>query len=405
MPKVAPKYLIPQFTLAHFTSHVCSGVLIPLLPLMRETLGLNYFQSGVLVACYSIAYGLAQVPIAMIADRLSSRMIIILGLIGMSLTGIGVSFTRAYWQMVPFFATMGLLAATYHAPATSYLSELFPSEKRGRALGLHNIGGAGSFLLTPPLTLGVAYLFNTWRASFLILAIPALLAGIILWATTPKSNGDGETPAEKGQDGEVKTAGSDSSEKAGKMPVSWGQVISALGIIAFLSMTIRLFSAGVRSYLPLYMVDRHAMPPHLAGLVISVIAGSGIVGAPLGGALSDRYGRKRLILFSLALSGPLLFAVTKAPYGIILLISMLLYGMTMSVRMPSMLSLIADVVPVGRRTTVLGIYYLIGEEIAGIATPIIGRLIDIYGIDLTFTGVAAGLCLISAVALLFRKRI
>jgi MFS family permease len=140
-------------------------------------------------------------------------------------------------------------------------------------------------------------------------------------------------------------------------------------------------------------------------MVISVIAGSGIIGSPMGGALSDRFGRKQVILFSLSLSGPLLFAVTRSPYGIPLLISLLLYGMTMSVRMPSMLSLIADVVPVGRRTTVLGIYFLIGEEIAGITTPIIGRLIDIYGINLTFTGVAAGLCLISAFALVFRKHI
>jgi hypothetical protein len=73
--------------------------------------------------------------------------------------------------------------------------------------------------------------------------------------------------------------------------------------------------------------------------------------------------------------------------------------------MPSMLSLIADVVPVGRRTTVLGIYFLIGEEIAGIATPIIGHLIDIYGLCLTFAGVALGLCMISIIALIFRKHI
>ena len=405
MSKVAPKYLIPQFTLAHFSFHVCVGVLIPLLPIMRESLSLNYFQSGVLVSCYSIAYGLGQIPFAMIADRFSSRMIIIMGLFGMSLTGVGVSFTSAYWQMIPFFIVMGLLGATYHAPATSYLSELFPSAKRGKALGFHNIGGGASFFLTPPMTLGVAYLFNTWRASFLILAIPAFLVGIMLWATTREPAGDDKTPAEKGGDRAEQTTQSDPAGKDEKAKVGWVQVISALGIIAFLSITVRLFSAGVRSYLPLYMVDRHGISPQLAGLVISLIAGSGIIGAPLGGALSDRYGRKRVILFSLSLSGPLLLAVAKLPYGIPLLISMLLYGMTMSVRMPSMLSLIADVVPAGRRTTVLGVYFLIGEEISGIATPVIGRLIDVYGIDPAFTGVAVGLCILSAFALIFRKHI
>jgi len=392
MPKVTTKYLIPQFTLAHFTYHVCTGVLIPLLPLIREGLGLNYFQSGMLVSCYTIAFGIGQLPIAILADRYSSRLIIILGLISMSLTGIGISFTSTFWQMIPLLTVMGFVSATYHAPATSFISQLFPSAKRGKALGLHNTGGGASFLLTPPMALGIAYLFHTWRASFFILAFPALLTAVLLWVTTPEIKGDIETSDEK-------------LKGAEKTPVTWYQIISALGIIAFLSMTIRLFSSGVRSYLPLYMVDRHGISPKLAGMVISLIAGTGIIGAPLGGALSDRFGRKRVILFSLALSGPLLLAVTKSPYGLPLLVSMLLYGMTMSVRMPSMLSLIADVVPVGRRTTVLGFYYLIGEEIAGITTPLIGRLIDIYGIDFTFTGVALGLCLISTVALLFRKRI
>ncbi|MEW6670772.1 MAG: MFS transporter [Thermodesulfobacteriota bacterium] len=402
MSKRASKYLIPQFTLAHFSYHVCTGVLIPLLPLMRESLGLNYFQSGLLVSCYGISYGLGQLPMAVLADRFSSRLVIIWGLILLSLTGIGVCFTRTFGQMVPFFIAMGVISAAYHAPATSYISQALPAQRRGRAIGFHQTGGSASFFLTPAMALGVAYLLNTWRAPFFILALPALLVGITLYFTTSEVQGDVETPG-----GDSLNTEKDGSRKEadGKraQPANWSQIISALGIVAFLSVTIQLFSAGVRSYLPMYMVDRHGISPQLAGLVISLIAGSGIIGAPLGGSLSDRFGRKKVILFSLSLSGPLLFAVTRSPYGIPLLVLLLLYGMTMSVRMPSMISLIADVVPVGRRTTVMGIYYLIGEEIAGITTPLIGYLIDIYGINLAFTGVALALCLIPTIALVFRK--
>jgi hypothetical protein len=58
-----------------------------------------------------------------------------------------------------------------------------------------------------------------------------------------------------------------------------------------------------------------------------------------------------------------------------------------------------------RRTTVLGIYYFIGMETTGIITPVIGNLIDIYGLDFIFTCVAIGLCLIPAIALFFKKHI
>jgi len=330
MPKTVSKYLIPQFALAHFSYHVCTGVLIPLLPLMRESLGLNYFQSGFLVSCYTISYGLAQLPMAMLADRFSSRLIIIWGMICISLTGIGVSFTRTFVQMVPFFIAMGVISASYHAPAASFISQVFPSKKRGKALGFHNIGGGASYFLTPAMALGVAYLFSTWRASFFILALPALLVGIILLATTSEIKGDVETPDGKPQDTEK---GSGQNETAGKggQQISWYQIVVSLGIVAFLSVTIQLFSAGVRSYMPLYMVDRHGISPQLAGLVISLIAGSGIIGAPLGGTLSDRFGRKKVILFSLSFSGPLLFAVTRAPYGIPLLILLLLYARTIKI--------------------------------------------------------------------------
>jgi MFS family permease len=79
--------------------------------------------------------------------------------------------------------------------------------------------------------------------------------------------------------------------------------------------------------------------------------------------------------------------------------------MAMSVRMPTMESLIADVVPVGRRATVLGIYFFLGMETAGFTTPIVGRLIDIYELETVFTGLAIGLCLVAAIALVFRKQI
>lgn len=405
MPKVATKYFIPQFIFAHFSHHVCTGAIIPLLPMIRESFGLNYFQSGLLVSCFSIAYGFGNIPMAIIADRFSRRLVIILGLFGVSLISIGVSCTRTFWQMIPFLIIMGIIGASYHAPSSSFISQMLPIDKRGRGIGLHFIGGSSSFLLTPAMALGIAYLFNTWRASFLVLALPALLAGILLWITTEETQGDVDVSSGKSKS-PIKNINEVNPEgKESQSDITWLQILRALGLITFISTTVLILSAGVRSYLPLYMVDHHGISPTWAGIVISVIAGSGVIGGPLGGALSDRFGRKQVIFVSLFFAGPLFFAMTISPYGIPLLVSLILYGLTMSVRMPSMESLIADVVPVGRRTTVMGIYFFIGMETTGIMTPVIGRLIDTFGLDVIFNRVAIGLCLIAAIALFFRKHI
>jgi len=405
MPKIAPKYLIPQFMIAHFSHHVCTGVLIPLLPILRESFNLNYFQSGLLVSCFSLAYGLGQVPAAMLADRYSRRLIIILGLIIIAFTGIGVSLTRAFWQMIPFFITMGLIGGTYHAPASSFISQSLPPAKRGRALGVHVTGGSASFLLTPAMALGLATLFDSWRIPFFILALPALLVGTVLWLTTEERTGDvGEEPGLNDYSSAPPQNAPDNNQDNQDL-MSWSQIVRAIGIIVCLSISMQIVFASVNSYLPLYMVDHHGISAKYAGLVVSLIAGTGIIGAPLGGALSDRFGRKQMILVCLALAGPLFLAVTRSPYGAPLILSLVLYGMTISARMPTMESLIADVVPIGRRTTVLGIYFFLGMETAGLMTPVVGRFIDIYGLDSVLTILAVGLCVVGIIALVFRKHI
>jgi MFS family permease len=259
------------------------------------------------------------------------------------------------------------------------------------------------------MALGIATLFQSWRSAFFILAFPALVVGILLWITTGKTPSEPKASPKASIDESNADENPSRNEKVDETPeagqVSWARIARAVGIIACLSMTMQIVFASVNSYLPLYMVDHHNISPKLAGIVISLIAGSGVAGAPLGGAMSDRFGRKQVILFSLTLSGPLFFIVTRLPFGIFLLLTLIAYGMTISVRMPAMESLIADVVPVGRRTTVLGIYFFMGMETAGITTPVVGRLIDNFGLEPVFTGLAAALALSAAVALLFRKQI
>jgi FSR family fosmidomycin resistance protein-like MFS transporter len=307
--------------------------------------------------------------------------------------------------MASVFVAMGLLGGTYHAPASSFISQAMPSEKRGRALGMHFTGGSASFLLTPAMALGIATLFDSWRSSFFILSLPAFLVSAVLWLTTEEIRGDIREPGKRPENPEGGHNGVDPGERSKQTQISWSRIVRSIGIMVSLSMALQVVFASVNAYLPLYMVDHHGISPKWAGIVISVIAGTGLVGAPLGGAISDRIGRKQIILFSVSLSGPFLFAVTRSPYGIPLLLSLLFYGIVMSVRTPAMESLIADVVPVGRRATVLGIYFFLGTETIGLATPIVGRLIDIYGSDPVFTGLALGVCLVAAIALLFRKNI
>ncbi len=394
-----------MFSVAHFSHHLSTGVLVPLLPLLREDLRFNYFQAGVLVAAFSLSYGFGQLPTGVLADRFGARILIVAGLIGTAVTAAIVGLTHTYWQMIPCFIALGLLGATYHAPASAFLSQVVPLDSRGQSLGTHTIGGGASFLITPVLAVAIASWAGGWRWAFVLLSVPALLMAPLMWALTRGIDLQ-EQAIRDGDCGPVAAGSNPGHRRNTPAPtVSWREILAAVGVLALLTVVLQVVVSSVHSYMPLYLVDRHSISPEYAGIVVGLVAGGGVLGAPVGGAISDRMGRKWVILLSLALAGPMLFVALQVPATVWLPVSLAVYGVTISARMPAMESLIADVVQPGKRATVLGIYYLAGQETAGIITPLVGRLIDLHGPDLVFLGLPAGLTIVALVALAFRRRI
>jgi len=373
--------------LSHLSHHLCTGVLVPLLPMLRQDFQLSYFRAGLLTSSFSIAYGLAQLPVAIIADKIGKRTIITLGLLGVSLSGVVAGFTRNYDQLLMSLILMGLFGSSYHAPSSSFLSQSFSQEKRGQMLGLHFVGGNFSFVITPFLAVLVARLAGSWRFAFSVLALPALVAGLLLWATVRGREGT-ETKVTSGFLGDG---------------LAWRDILRAVGLLLGVVLLLRLITFSIFSYLPLYLVDKHGVSFEQAGLMTGMMIGVGIVGSPLGGALSDRIGRQKVILISVISAGPFLYLFTLAPLGFWLLAALMLHGLTMSFRMPAVESLIADFVPGQRRATVLAAYYFLSQETASVITPVVGHLIDIQGMDPVFRGLALMACVLS-VMVLVRKR-
>lgn len=364
--------ILPLFAWAHFSHHLAVGGLLPLLPVVRDEFGLDYLLSGTLVSGFSLAYGFAQVPLAFLIDRyrLRKSLIIALGLFGAALASIGVGFSASYGQMLALLVLMGIAGSTYHALASSFLSEYFPADSRGRSLGLHVVGGSASFIATPALALGILNLTGSWRAAFIGLGLPAIVAGLLLiWLAA----------------GREKVMVS-SRPRVPSLPIL--EVLRLIGLLAVIAAVMQVVTGGINTFLPLYLVDRHGVPRELAGIAVGLVAGAGIVGAPVGGALSDRVGRKPVILLSVLLSGPLLYLITLAPHGAALYLFIVLYGLAISMRMPTMESLIADVVPAARRATVLSAYYFLANEVSGVATPLIGLLGDLTDLNTAFVVLA-----------------
>jgi len=368
---------------SHLSHHLCTGILVPLLPLLKHDFELDYFRAGLLTSCFALAYGFSQLPIAVLSERIGQKTVVILGLLGLSLASVGAGVAGDYERLLVCLVLMGLFGSSYHAPSSAFLSAAFSKGRRGQMLGLHVTGGSLSFMITPFLAVLIATMSGTWRYAFILLALPALGAGVLLWGTVP---GRGRA--------EMKRVVGFSEGK-----LSLRGALDAIGLLLGVTILLELITFSIYSFLPLFLTDIHGVSFQQAGIMTGVMIGVGVLGSPLGGALSDRVGRKRVILGSVISAGPLLCLLSVAPVGLWMLCVLVVYGLTMSFRMPATESLIADFVPAPRMALALAAYYFFSQESSSVITPLVGRLIDVYGMDPVFKGLALMACVVSVLAL------
>ncbi|MBI2909078.1 MAG: MFS transporter [Chloroflexi bacterium] len=375
------------FFLAHLSHHLCTGILAPLLPLIRDDFDLNYFQSGLLVSVSTLVYGLCQIPVGRLADRYSKRLVIVVGLTGLSAATLLTGAMQSYFLVLALLAIMGMFGSTYHPSASSFIAELWPKEQRGRVLGIHLTGGSSSFIVVPLLA-GFISQGLGWRGAYLFLALPALAVAFLFWRSMAQASG----------------ARHDQAATAGKPKVSLVEVLRAVGIIVAIAMISQVIFSGVFAFLSLYLVDKHGLAPAYAAMLVGLVHGVGILGAPFGGALSDRIGRKPVIMMSVAIPGPFLYLMTVLPFGPALLATLLAMGVALTFRTPVMESLLADTIPAERLAGFLGIYFFLNLEVNGLSTSLVGFLMDALGLNIAFTILAVMALAASGLVLLVRGK-
>ena len=378
------RVMLGTITGAHFAHHVSNSLLNPLLPLIRDTFAMSYAQSGFAVSAYSLSLGLSNGPIGLLADRVGPRKVMVVGLLLTGLVSAAVSQAGGYGQLLVLLLALGIISGTYHAPAAALISRLFSPRVRGAAMGLHITGGHLSFFAAPLLAAYLATTTGTWRTAYLWFAVVPIVLGVALWLITPaddrvRASGDLLAPFR-----EIRT------------------VFRTIGPLVSLSIAFQVGISSMFAFLALYLVDARGISPALAAIAFGFTQLVGIVGAPLGGWLSDRLGRRTPILISLAVIGPSVYLIAITPNDL-LLIPLTIFGLAFSMRGTATEVLVMDTAPATRRGAVLGAYYLAAQPIGGIATPIFGLIAGAVGISAAFSGIGLLLVAMSFVAVVIGR--
>ena len=369
--------VLAHLGVAHFSHHVGNSLLVPLLPLMRESFALSYAQVGLLATGFHVGNGLANTPWGLIADRLGPRPVVICGLLFTGLAIAAVGAAPSYVVLLLLLAVLGIASGAYHPGATAILAGSFAPRARATAIGLHITVGHTAFVLVPLVAVLLVDVGGSWRTPYQWLSVAPLLAGALLWRRLPS-----------GIAREVQFA-------TGRSVVeSLRGAVRSLGPIIVLSLLFQVVVSALFSFLSLYLVDARGFSPAAAAGSISILLLFAVASPVLGGWLADRLGRISVIVVGLIGVGPSVLALSLAPVEAIV-VPLGLLGLTLAMRQSATEVLVAELAPAHGRALVLGVYYTLGQEFGGLAAPLLGALAGLVGIESAFNAVGAVLCAFS----------
>lgn len=361
-----------------------------LMPFIVDDLGFSNTQVGMFAAGLSLTWALNGFFIGVRADKAGKRKAyLITAIFAFSLcsifTGLAVSFlTLLLARMV-----MGAAEGPFMPLSQSLMVPASSPQRRGLNMGIvQTLGGAllGGFA-APLIVVALAEAFH-WRAAFFIIAVPGVLLAIYMMKvihepTSRHHTGDSSLPKDSRSGDNIGLA----------------QVFRIRNVWLCVLICCFLFSwviVGV-TFLPLYFVNARGMSPGNMSILMAVTGlSSALFGAFIGPGLSDRLGRKPVVIL-LSLLGavtPLAVLYVDGPFLLLNLLCFL--GMCGSGAFVLVMATIpAESIPARYIASVVGLTQGIGEIVGGVLAPTLaGTMADRFDLGAPLVMMTA--CVVTA---------
>lgn len=349
-------------TVGHWVHDTYQAFLAPLLPVFVEKLSLSTAQAGFLSVCLQIP-SILQPFIGYLADRLSLRYFVIVSpavtAITMSLLGV----MPGYGFMILLLLVSGVSSASLHAVGPVMTGRV-SGPALGRGMGFWMVGGELGRTVGPLVAVTALSVLTLRGMPWLM--IGGLAASMLLYVRLR------DIPVRS------EHAGSEAERHWVRALRSMGIMLLPLGGIIFAR---AFLISALTIYLPLYL-HQEGSSLWLAGASLSILEGAGVVGAFAGGALSDRFGRRRVLASCLVLA-PLLMLAFLATHGWVRFPLLLLMGGPALAVTPVIMAMVQESFP-ENRALANGIYMAASFGLRAVAILLLGVAGDHLGLRTGF---------------------
>jgi DHA1 family multidrug resistance protein-like MFS transporter len=345
------------------------GIITPVLPAFARGFGLDAGAVGLVIGSYGLARFVANVPAGHLAERHGRRAVLILGTAMTSVASALIATATNLPQLLGYRLLAGLGAATVLTAGQTMVGDIATPANRGRMMSTYQ----GFFLVGVSLgpTPG-GLLADAWglRAPFVAYAVfsaaACVIAAVLIRETKPAAAAAPSAAADGGP-----------APSATLAAVVWSApflLVGALSFVQFLARTGALFTL-----VPLMASEERGLSAAQIGFGLTLTWMINIAVLYHAGTLSDRLGRKRVIVPSTLVSGlaVALFAVSGG-YPLFLL-SAVVWGLGSGLSGPSPTAYVADLAPAALRARVFGLYRSVSDAGYIVGPLVLGWLAQVSG--------------------------
>lgn len=348
------RILLTTLTIGHMINDFYGLVLPFLLPTLMLVFDMNFASAGLLAFASGILGSVLQPVSGFIGDRFGQRKrIIIFGFIAITIGLLLVATSISYGMILLAWLIYGFGMATFHPQSTNLITRAYAAAK-GRAMGIHGIGGAiGNF--TAPLIIAFLVTLVDWRYTAVLLMIPSVVA-IALVSLFLKE------PA----------------RETHNMPRV--HIAPSLWLLALTFGLIYMMYRGFLTFLPTYLVEQGSSL-NQAGFIASLMLLVGFIAQPAGGIIYDRIGGRWLLTLSALLAGSALL-IFVGDNAIPHLIPIAILGAAVTATFPVSLAMASDIAGKEGAGLSVGIVFGVSSLLSAVTPAFTGYLADAIGLRL-----------------------
>lgn len=349
--------------MGHFFNDFYCNFLPILLPILIPKLGLSLTLSGALVMVMSLSANVLQPVFGYFMDKYNFNkimpLIIPFGAVFICLTNWASNFI----VLAVLIGLSGLAVSTFHPMGAGLVSKVAPDGKISTCISIFVAGGSFGFALAPIL---LVYFMQMYSLDYLpILIIPAIILGILMYSSG------------------LSKARFVNEQVAKNMHFNLAQILQNKPLMLLnISMGLRawLFTALV-TFLPLWAIEK-GCDNTLSGWILTIYLCGSVIGGLIGGALNDKIGYKKVILWALIFTLiPTMYFLFAQQIDILMYIALFVGGGLVMAANPGAIVWGQDLLP-DNPGMASGMMLGLSFGLGGFGTMLTGSLAENYGLTM-----------------------